>query len=176
MGMLLIAVFVFTAYGTDLLLKRILHTTHEEAALLRKIDDLAAEVRARRACQDSVDREVALLCAAADADAAEFRKLCEDVLQADGQLGPDCPANCKAPESTSAVNAANGKTPASEAGKKINGEGAAESSIAADGLAPVPDIRVAYMNAQSARRSQIRLGVAAGLAGGMLLGSLLDCI
>ncbi|GMK59671.1 hypothetical protein CspeluHIS016_0802770 [Cutaneotrichosporon spelunceum] len=134
MGFILIVVFVITAYGTDLLLQRILHMTHEEAELLRVIDALAAEVGTHRVRQDSVDREVALLCAAADADTAEFDKLRE----ASGTATPE----------------------------------EIESSIKTNG-AHAPDTRTPFKKAQAARRSQIRLAVAASMGWGALLGSVL---
>ncbi|BEJ10701.1 hypothetical protein CspHIS471_0101230 [Cutaneotrichosporon sp. HIS471] len=130
MGLVLIVVFVITAYSADLLLQRILHTTHEEADLLRAIDALATEVRTHRVRQNSVDREVALLCAAADGDVNEYNKICEE----NGTVTPE----------------------------------EMESSIKANGTGP--DART---KSQAARRSQIRLAVAASLAFGTVIGSFL---
>ncbi|BEI87438.1 uncharacterized protein CcaverHIS019_0101560 [Cutaneotrichosporon cavernicola] len=130
MGLILIIVIIITAYGTDLLLQRILHTTHEEADLLRAIDALADEVRTHRVRQNSVDREVALLCAAADGDVNEYNKIREE-------------SGTATPEEM-------------------------ESSIKANGTGP--DAR---SKSQAARRSQIRLAVAASLAFGALIGSCL---
>ncbi|BEI79630.1 hypothetical protein CcaverHIS002_0101590 [Cutaneotrichosporon cavernicola] len=133
MGLILIIVIIITAYGTDLLLQRILHTTHEEADLLRAIDALADEVRTHRVRQNSVDREVALLCAAADGDVNEYNKIREE-------------SGTATPEEM-------------------------ESSIKANGTGP--DARSPFKKSQAARRSQIRLAVAASLAFGALIGSCL---
>jgi uncharacterized membrane protein len=162
MGLILVVVFVITAYGTDLLLQRILHTTHEEAALLRDLDALADEVRKHRAHADCVEREVALMCAAADADAAEFRKLCEGCANGATPIEP----------------AANGKSESTEANGTSATEANGHTHVAVPDarlVRPTPSLRShqAYKKAQAARRSQIRLGVAAGLAGGAILGSVL---
>lgn len=73
MGLILIIVFMITAYGADLVLKRFMHD--DDAVLQRTIDGLCADLAAQRARQAATDAEVALLCAAADASDQEFAAL-----------------------------------------------------------------------------------------------------